>query len=113
MNLELITGGVWSVAPVAEEPEVRLRHWSIREIFPERTRHFVGWSQAGREGRVSSAIVTFDPSTRRGVTERGRIYELIGPPGTHPDAEYVWGRWMQLGEVLEGFADVTAEAIAT
>lgn len=113
MNLELTIGAIWGVAPVAEEPEIRLYNWSIRAVLPERTRHFVGWNRASREGRVSSAIVTFDPATRRGVTERGRVYELVGPPGTHPDAEYVWGRWLQLGEVLEGFEDVTAEAIAT
>ena len=53
----------------------------------------MGYNFAGREGRVSSPIVTFDAATMRGITHTGRVYELKGPPGLNMDAEYVLDRW--------------------
>jgi len=49
----------------------------------------------GREGRVSSPIVTFDKENMRGITRSGRVYQLteIGP-GFNADADYVLGEWL-------------------
>lgn len=75
-----------------EGPEiVWLRHWSIRESA-DGARHFVGYSQETRNGRVSTKIVQLDGDTRTAGTLSGRIYQLVGPSGYHGDAEYVFNR---------------------
>jgi hypothetical protein len=85
---------IWLTRPVDQEPSITLRSWKIIETIEDKpSRHFVGYNNAGREGRVSSPIVTFDPGTMRGVTHTGRVYELKGPPGLNMDAEYVLDRW--------------------
>jgi hypothetical protein len=83
---------VWLTAPIDREPQIRLASWSVREL-PRGDRHFVGWNIRGVEGRVSSRIVSFDPETRRGVTNSGRVYELVGDGGANLDADYVWHVW--------------------
>jgi hypothetical protein len=85
---------IWLTRPVAIEPSITLTSWKIIEtVEPEPSRHFVGYNDAGREGRVSSPIVTFDAEALRGVTHTGRVYELVGSPGLNGDAQYVLGRW--------------------
>lgn len=86
---------IWSVAPVEAEPETKLSQWRIFKVlakdgFPETT-HFVGYT--GWEGRVCSAVQTYDPNTKRGVTRSGRVYELVGDSGYNSDAMYVWSAW--------------------
>lgn len=93
----LITGGIWTTRPVEDEPSITLTDWAISETVEDGpSRYFVGYSAAGREGRVSSSIVTFDSKTLRGVTSSGRIYELKGPSGLNGDAAYVLGRWKRI-----------------
>lgn len=89
---------IWSVAPVEEDPEIVLIHWCVVE-FPNGDRHFVGYNTSGREGRVSSLIVSFDPEKRCGVTQSGRVYSLSGPTGRHGDAQYVFARWCSYNAV--------------
>lgn len=94
-----ITGGIHQVASVMDEPEISLIQWSIKECDRKdgrRTRHFIGYDTAGREGRVSSSIVEFDPARKRARTGSGRVYELVGPSGHNRDADYVWEKWMLL-----------------
>jgi hypothetical protein len=95
--------------PVEERPEILLSRWSIRETNSGE-RHFVGHDVLYCDGRVSTAIKTFDPGTRIGKTASGRIYKLDGRAGTDPDAEYVWGRVLALWEI-EDWRDVTAELV--
>lgn len=90
---ELIQNSVWAAAPVDVEPEVRLSSWRVYAVRGQR--HFVGYNLILREGRVSSAIQFFDPKTRRGVTRSGRVYELVGSSGWDPDADWVFGVWLQ------------------
>lgn len=109
-----IEGGVWSCAPVSQRPQVVLIDWRIFEVplsgSAEPTRHFVGYNITDREGRVSSTIVQFDSTTKRGVTESGRVYELRGRAGWNSDAEYTWSRWLGINGVLAtDISDVTAE----
>lgn len=93
---------VWTIAPVAEQPETILHRWHVFET-PKGTRHFCGYAMAYGEGRVSSPVVAFDPATMSGRTASGRVYRLDGPPGLHPDAAYVKGIWL----ARAGFAEST------
>lgn len=95
--------------PVEERPEILLSRWSIRETNSG-TRHFVGHDVLYRDGRVSTAITTFDPGTRIGETASGRIYRLEGRAGTDSDGEYVWSRLQALWDI-ESWRDVTAELV--
>jgi hypothetical protein len=101
---------IWLTRPVSIEPSITLTHWKIIEtVEPEPSRHFVGYNNAGREGRVSSPIIEFDPATLRGITHTGRVYELSGSPGLNGDAEYVLGRW-QRGYKVD-VTDITDAAV--
>lgn len=106
--------GVWSPEPVESRPEVHLSDWMVFEVkMPrksERTRHFVGWSMYDRSGMVSSQIVTFDPTSKKGVTGSGRVYELRGPSGWTSDSELTWRGWMRINEVDE-YVDVTGDML--
>lgn len=113
---EGVIGGVWVPRSVSDEPNLRLTDWSVFEVLmrgsPKRTRHFAGTSISGREGRVSSAVESFDPATRRGVTSSGRVYELVGSgTGLGSDADYVWNRWKSICQAQD-VVDVTAEVKA-
>jgi hypothetical protein len=101
---------VWNAAPIDEAPELRLARWSIRKVQPRGTRHLVGFNLTEDEGRVSSTLTTYDPKSRRAMTESGRVYELVGRPGHDSDAEYVWRAWLRLlGEVT--WHDVTDDYV--
>ncbi len=84
--------------------------WSIKEVIygdnTEPTRHLVGY--ADREGRVPSAIQSFDAETRVIETRSGRQYKLHGKPGDHPDARYVWQRWKKINDAQDEL-DITDE----
>ena len=107
---------IWPIASVLECPGITLRQWQIFEVqFPQkpnRTRHFVGYSVDDRAGQVSSAIQKFDPKTMRGVTESGRVYQLLGLPGWNADAEHTWRRWKSICSVT-GEVDVTGSVELT
>lgn len=96
---------IWRTAPVETAPVVELSQWSVFQTETGQ-RHFVGYNTRSGEGRVSSAIVEFDPKTLSGLTTTGRLYQLIGPPGVNSDAEYVKHRWLNINKVSEHF-DVT------
>lgn len=102
-----ITGGIWSVPSVSQQPSLQLVRWSVRQT--ERgSRFLVGYNVSDQEGRVSTAIQCFDVSTARVTTHSGRTYELVGPPGRDADAEWVWQnvaspdlKWTDVSEELE------------
>lgn len=96
---------IWSVNPVADEPETQLAAWQVMEV-PDGSRHLVGYALNAREGRVSTAVQQFDAERLRAVTRSGRVYELVGRPGCDSDADYVWALWRSLNKV-EAFTDVT------
>lgn len=98
---------IWTVLPIVQEPETRLRSWRVIELL-DGSRHLVGYATDAREGRTSSAIREFDVGLLRAVTASGRVYELVGPPSVDPDADYVWARWRRINDIDE-FADVTAQ----
>lgn len=94
---------VWRPAPVEEEPEVILQSWRIvlvtSKLWKEQTLHLVGQCTHPWEGRVSSALVALDVTTRCAKTESGRVYKLVGTPGISSDAEYVWNVWIARNKV--------------
>lgn len=104
---------IWKTTPVASVPQIKLASWSIYEVSSEywigRTRHFVGYNLTEREGRASSAIVEFDPVAKRGVTESGRVYELVGAPGNSGDGIYTFNQWCEINKVSDCM-DVTSKA---
>lgn len=112
ITLIAISGGVWQCAPVSECPELVLTNWHVFEVkLPgraERSRHFAGTNMTDRDGRTSSAIDTFDPTTGRGITESGRAYQLEGNTGFTADGAYTWNRWKSINSVTD-VVDVTAE----
>ena len=50
--------------------------------------------------------MSIDYEAARAVTQSGRIYELVGEPGSDPDTEYVWREWVILNSV-ERWDDIT------
>lgn len=101
---------IWKSGSVGDMPEVPLLHWSIRET-DSGSRHFVGYNALLREGRVSTAIISFDARTRIGLTQSGRRYLLEGPAGIDSDAEYVWNTVARLWNV-ESWRDVTSVLVS-
>jgi hypothetical protein len=84
---------VWKVSDVKDEPESRMTSWRAFLVKGQPdTVHFVGF--AGYEGRVCSAVQSYDKTTHRGITQSRRIYELLGHPGYNSDAEWVWHKWL-------------------
>lgn len=81
---------------VADVPERLLSMWRVEKVWADEdaTFHFYGYDHGGLCGRVSTAILSFDPSTMTGNTESGRIYHLIGRSGFCDDADYVMKNWL-------------------
>lgn len=101
----------WTIADVAEEPEVTLTDWQVREL-PNGDQHLVGFAIESRKGRVSSLIDVFDPASMRAVTGSGRAYQLYGRPGLDCHGEYVWRSWARLYRVTQ-FSEVSAKVWAS
>ncbi|WP_198419757.1 hypothetical protein [Geomonas edaphica] len=113
---EVVKASIWKAPPVSEQPCIYLIRWSIMET-EKGTCHFVGYNSGNSEGRVSTPIETFDLATVRGVTQSGRIYKLVGPPGYDPDAEWVWAmyasalklKWREVtGEFVQALKDAAS-----
>ena len=81
--------GIWKSPPVGLQPIVFLSRWQVMET-DEGFRYFIGHTMETMNGRASTCIVKFDPTTRRGVTGSGRIYELVGESGVDTAANYLW-----------------------
>lgn len=88
---------IWKPATIEDQPEVVLTHWNVREL-PNGDRHFSGYEPEYQQGRTSSKIIEFDVKQMKGKTRSGRVYFLKGPPGAHPDGEYVWNRWLRINQ---------------
>ena len=96
---------VWSVSPVEQEPSTTLVSWQVWEL-PDGDRHLAGWAVEAQEGRVCSAVQSFDVARLRAVTRSGRVYQLEGRPGVDTQGAYVWQRWLAIHNEPAG-KDVT------
>lgn len=112
---------IWSVAELAKAMRCDdhnavqwLRDHDVDLTDPARptSRHLVGYVRQNREGRLSSAIVELDPAQRLGRTSTGRTYGLVGDPGWHEDARYVFQCWMAVFRIRE-WRDVTDEVLGS
>lgn len=101
---------IWRVAAVEERPHVSLSDWSVFET--ERgEHHFVGRCVDSETGRVSSAIASFDMGARTGTTRSGRLYHLVGDPGSDPDGMHTWEVWKHINAVTSE-KNVTPDYVA-
>jgi hypothetical protein len=99
------------VESVVIYPTENIVNWSIREaIFfnGDISRHLVGFIPSRRTGRVTSAIQKFCPEKRTITTQSGRVYTLVGMPGSSDDGQYVWKYWSAGNGVIHD-TDVTDE----
>ena len=117
---------IWSSESVEAEPQKWLESWQVFKIvktngFEDRFGlHFSGRNCREYDGAVSSKIERFDPVTMRGVTNSGRVYQLVGLPGYCDDAQYVLEKWCKINQVeaqnaTEEFIeqyDISLESIA-
>jgi hypothetical protein len=100
---------IYSTTPVELEPTIYLERWSVRRTDAGDF-HLVGFNVAARDGRVSTEVRAFDTVRRRALTASGRRYQLVGPGGYDPDAEYVWN-WAVSAWEIDSWTDVTAELV--
>ncbi|ACA89200.1 MULTISPECIES: hypothetical protein [Burkholderia cepacia complex] len=98
--------GIWKSPPVELEPVVFLSRWQVMET-DKGFRHFIGHNTETMSGRASTPIVKFDPETRRGVTQSGRIYELIAESGVDFNANILWD--ITSAEIGVASTDVSSE----
>jgi hypothetical protein len=95
-----LIGGLHRPRPVGDVPKISLVEWRVFRLVPSNTIHFCGWNITEASGRVSSFVEKFDPETRIGQTQSGRLYELVKDrSGLNRDAEYVVSHWL----ALQGF----------
>lgn len=104
---------VWSIAPIADTPEVVLVSWAVHEVQlrpgGELTRHVVGEVGYGGPGQVSSAILHFHAAAAAFRTRSGRVYRVRGPDGLGKEGEYVWRAWLSRNPSHLPATDVTSE----
>lgn len=93
-------------ADVSIEPVVFLRPWRVFQL-EDGSRHLCG-GEGLFGGRVSSAVMSIDYQAATAVTQSGRIYQLVGEPGSDADTEYVWKHWSAGYNVMH-WTDVTSE----
>lgn len=94
---------------VSDAKQVKLTCWAL--ILTERCEmHIAGYDTTAEEGRVSSALVSFDVATQTARTRRGRDYTLTGKPGLNGDALYVLEGWLALNRV-PSWVDCTADVM--
>ena len=98
--LTLIAESVWTTSSVSDEPQIELIHWDIKQDTAGNA-YFVGNRADNGSGRVSTAIVEFDPERRRGRTQSGRVYELLGAQGYSSNGEYVWSIYKVANGITE------------
>lgn len=109
---------VWAQPPVNVQPSKFVSPWSVHRATPKDGQpsdlfglHFVGRDLREWNGCVSSKIVSFDPTTMRGTTSSGRIYQLESQPGHCADGDYVLDHWADFNNV--DVQDVTEEFMKT
>ena len=99
------------VAAVDAQPLLTLERWRVYETN-RGDRHFVGYCVETHDGRVTTAILSFNASTKTGVTTSGRRYLLKGWPCFDSDAEHVWSFYTSQNEITET-RDVSLEYLSS
>jgi hypothetical protein len=92
--VEVIRKSIHAYPDSDHQPKAILTSWQVMQGVDGnglRSRHLIGRYEF--EGRVSSALVSFDLVKLDGMTRSGRHYILVGPPGRDDDAQWVWSRY--------------------
>lgn len=76
---------------MSSEPEVFLSRWRIFET-DDGLQRLVGYDSVDH-GRVSSALVVFNPKTMHVQSSDGLTYRLLGEPGSFWDVIDTWDIW--------------------
>lgn len=98
-----------SLWKVSDAKQVELQNWCL--LLTERAEvHIAGYDASAEEGRVSSALASFDVASQTAKTRRGRDYTLTGDPGLNADALYVLEGWLALNKV-PSWVDCTGEVL--
>lgn len=97
--------------PLVDEPSLEICSWRIlqasyRDTQAQATMHFLGRCAQRPTSRVSSAIRSLELDNRRGRTESGRLYKLVGEPSINGKADCLWQAWAALNKVAS-WSDVT------
>lgn len=113
MALEVTLVTLIGAISVSDRPEFEMTKWSIREFPLSDTKsamHLCG--NVDGTGRVSSEIIELDIAGRVGRTQSGRLYRLVGEPGSLEEAgvDCIWKIWADMYEVV-GDKDITQEII--
>lgn len=97
---------------VATDPEnISLRRWRVMEIASTDgvlSRHVYGHDITNNLGRASSPIQAFDLETMAATTRSGKIYYLVGLPGSAKLGRAAWRKWCRENAVVSE-KDVTDE----
>lgn len=110
-DIATIFGGIWRTPGVGDQPVINLIRWRVLEATcgqHKGERHLVGYCPENFEGRVSTAIMSFDATTMQIATKSGRAYQLLGGSGYDSDGEYVWRKWSMVNGVTD-YRDVSFE----
>lgn len=104
---------IWKASSVDDTPAIDIGPWSIFELesphWEGKSRHIVGYNMTEREGRVSSAIDSFDKDKKTITTSSGRLYRLVGDEsGVSSDGSYVFNSWCRRAEAFN-LVDVSEE----
>jgi hypothetical protein len=88
------------------EPIVELTNWSVYEVplhgpGAPWTRHFVGYAEEQGLAQVSPVILMFDPEHGVAASASRRVFQLVGNPGRHAEAEQMWVRWKSLNNIQQ------------
>lgn len=100
---------VYTALPVEFEPDVRMIDWQVFRCVGESTTsdHFVG--DPDGYGRVSSAIVEWNPETQIGTTRSGRTYHLVGDAAMSPVGSRLFEQWLNMYGDITHVTNVTHE----
>ncbi|MFM0543709.1 hypothetical protein PQR29_03165 [Paraburkholderia strydomiana] len=96
----------------AVEPDVYLSRWRIFET-DDGLKRLVGYDSVD-QGRVSSALVEFNPKASHVQTSDGLTYRLLGEPGFFWEIIDTWDVWFHAitGGTGGGVTDVTERMLA-
>lgn len=95
--------------PANVQPHMIITYWAVYRCDNDPTDHFTGIQTDNGNDMVSSAIQTFNPAKRAGITRSGHQYLLLGDPKPTEDAPIpTRARWCEFNSV-HGFTDVTHE----
>ncbi|MCK5667296.1 MAG: hypothetical protein KAI17_27605 [Thiotrichaceae bacterium] len=88
---------------VIREPKASITNWTIIEVtFTDDTQsnHLLGFV-VGKKGRITSAIQKFDCATKTITTRSGRVYSLLGQPGSNRDIQHLIAGWYYLDQIVK------------